>query len=473
MNIQKNQIFKVKITDMGADGAGIGHLEPERKGDVQAGYTLFVKDAVIGDLVRARIVKAKKGYAFARLEEIVTPSPDRVRPACPYARQCGGCQLQALSYEKQLEFKDRKVKNNLIRIGGFDGDFLEQIMEKPVGMEHPFRYRNKAQIPIGTGKDGRLTAGFYAGRTHTIIENRDCLLGVPENKEILDILLDFCEENGVSAYDETSGRGLLRHVLIRKGFSTRQIMVCPVINGKALPKEEALADRLFAKIPGMTGFLINSNTEMTNVIMGERTRLVRGRDCIEDTIGGLTFSVSPHSFYQVNPAQTEKIYSQALSWAQLTGRETVWDLYCGIGTISLFLAQRAKAVYGVEAVPQAIEDARKNAQKNGISNAHFYVGEAEEVLPRMFEQEGISADVIVVDPPRKGCMEACLSTMLRMRPERIVYVSCDSATLARDLKVLTEGGYELVRGRVFDNFGQSVHVECVIMMQYCGKEKKK
>ncbi len=466
MNIQKNQIFKVKITDMGADGAGIGHLEPEKKGDARTGYTLFVKDTVIGDLVRARIVKAKKGYAFARLEEVITPSPDRVRPACPYARQCGGCQLQALSYEKQLEFKDRKVKNNLMRIGGFDGDFLERIMEKPVGMAHPFRYRNKAQIPVGAGKGGRLIAGFYAGRTHTIIENRDCLLGIPENKEILDILLGFCEANNVSAYDETTGKGLLRHVLIRKGFSTGQIMVCPVINGKALPGEEELAELLFAKIPGMASFLVNSNTEMTNVILGERTRLVSGRDCIEDTIGGLRFSISPHSFYQVNPAQTEEIYRQVLSYAQLTGEETVWDLYCGIGTISLFLAQRAKAVYGVEAVPQAVGDARQNAEKNGISNAHFYVGEVENVLPEKFSEEGISADVIVVDPPRKGCMEECLSTMLHMRPKRIVYVSCDSATLARDLKVLAEGGYELAAGRVFDNFGQSVHVEVVIMMQY-------
>ena len=464
MNIQKNQIFTVKITDMGADGAGIGHLEPSGKEDVQNGYTLFVKDAVIGDLVRARIVKAKKGYAFARLEQVVTPSPDRVKPACAYARQCGGCQLQALSYEKQMEFKDRRVKGNLAHIGGFDEGLLEKVMEKPVEMAEPFRYRNKAQIPVGAGKGGRLVAGFYAGRTHTIIENRDCLLGASENKEVLDVVLDFCEENGVTAYDETTGKGLLRHVLVRKGFSTGQLMVCLVVNGKAIPKEGELADLLFARIPGMTGFLINSNTEMTNVIMGESTRLVRGRGYIEDTIGGLAFSVSPQSFYQVNPVQTEKIYDQVLSYARLTGRETVWDLYCGIGTISLFLAQKAKAVYGVEVVPQAVEDAKQNACKNGISNAHFYVGEAEEVLPEMFEQEGISADVIVVDPPRKGCGSACLSTMLRMRPERIVYVSCDSATLARDLKVLAEGGYELVKGRVFDNFAQSVHVETVCLL---------
>lgn len=456
MNIQKNQIYVVKIEDMSAAGEGIGHLEE--------GYTLFVKDAVIGDVVRARIVKPKKGYAFARLEEIVEPSCDRVEPVCSFARQCGGCQIQALSYEKQLEFKNRKVKNNLIRIGGFDPVVIEQRMEQPVGMEQPFHYRNKAQFPVGTDKEGHLTAGFYAGRTHTIIENRDCALGVTENKQVLDIVLDFCEKKRIPAYDETSGKGLLRHVLIRKGFSTGQIMVCLIINGASLPQEKLLADRLFENVPGMTSFSVNSNTDATNVIMGKKTRLVRGKERIEDTIGGLTFSISPLSFYQVNPVQTENIYSQALSYAQLSGKETVWDLYCGIGTISLFLAQKAKEVYGVEIVPQAIEDARQNAVRNGLDNAHFYVGKAEEVLPKMYEKEGIFADVIVVDPPRKGCDEACLSTMVRMRPERIVYVSCDSATLARDLKFLCANGYELMKGRAFDNFPQSVHVETVVIL---------
>ena len=471
MNIQKNQIYTVKIPDMGADGEGIGHLEADgsRADDPaetfgSAGYTLFVKDAVLGDLVRARIVKPKKGYAFARLEEVLEPSPDRIVPPCPHHRQCGGCQIQALSYEKQLEFKDRKVKNNLTRIGGFDADFIEKIMEEPCGMEEPFRYRNKAQFPIGTGKDGRLITGFYAGRTHTIIEEEDCLLGVPENKQILRIILDFCGERHIPAYDENTGKGLLRHVLIRKGFSTGQIMVCLILNGAKLPDEKQLADRLFAQVEGMTSFSVNSNTEQTNVIMGKKTRTVRGASSIEDTIGGLKFLISPLSFYQVNPVQTENIYSQALSYAQLTGNETVWDLYCGIGTISLFLAQKAKDVYGVEIVPQAIDDAKNNAARNGLANAHFYVGKAEEVLPEKYENEGIFADVIVVDPPRKGCDEACLSTMVRMKPERIVYVSCDSATLARDLKYLCGNGYELVKGRIFDNFPQGVHVETVCLL---------
>lgn len=463
MNIQKNQIFTVKITDMGTDGEGIGHLEDS---DALSGngYTLFVKDAVLGDTVRAKVVKPKKGYAFARLEEVLEPSPDRVEPVCAYARQCGGCQLQAVSYEKQLAFKDRKVKNNLIRIGGFAPDFVEKIMEAPVGMEHPFHYRNKAQFPVGMDKNGRLIAGFYAGRTHTIIENRDCALGVAENKIVLDIVLDFCTEKKISAYDETTGKGLLRHVLIRKGFSTGQIMVCLILNGSSFAAEQELADRLFEKVPGMTSFSVNSNTERTNVIMGSKTRTIRGKDRIEDTIGGLVFTISPQSFYQVNPVQTENIYSQALSYAGLTGNETVWDLYCGIGTISLFLARQAKQVYGVEIVPQAIDDARQNAVRNGIDNAKFYVGKAEEVLPHLYETEGIFADVIVVDPPRKGCDEECLNTILKMRPKRLVYVSCDSATLARDLKYLCSQGYELKCGRAFDNFPMGGHVETVCLL---------
>ena len=463
MNIQKNQIFTVKITDMGTDGEGIGHLEDS---DALSGngYTLFVKDAVLGDTVRAKVVKPKKGYAFARLEEVLEPSPDRVEPVCAYARQCGGCQLQAVSYEKQLAFKDRKVKNNLIRIGGFAPDFVEKIMEAPVGMEHPFHYRNKAQFPVGMDKNGRLIAGFYAGRTHTIIENRDCALGVAENKIVLDIVLDFCTEKKIPAYDETTGKGLLRHVLIRKGFSTGQIMVCLILNGSSFAAEQELADRLFEKVPGMTSFSVNSNTERTNVIMGRKTRTIRGKDRIEDTIGGLVFTISPQSFYQVNPVQTENIYSQALSYAGLTGNETVWDLYCGIGTISLFLARQAKQVYGVEIVPQAIDDARQNAVRNGIDNAKFYVGKAEEVLPHLYETEGIFADVIVVDPPRKGCDEECLNTILKMRPKRLVYVSCDSATLARDLKYLCSQGYELKCGRAFDNFPMGGHVETVVLL---------
>ena len=474
----KNDIVTVKIEDIGTEGEGIGKLE---------GFTLFVKDAVMGDVVEARLVKVKKNYAYARLEKVLTSSPLRVKPVCPYHKQCGGCQIQAMSYEAQLQFKENKVKNNLVRIGGFDQIFIESVMESVVGMEQPWHYRNKAQFPVGTDKDGRIITGFYAGRTHSIIANTDCALGVEENEPILQKVLAYMQNEKVSAYDETTGQGLVRHILIRKGFTSGEIMVCLVINGKSLPKEDRLVSTL-REIPGMTSIWLNYNTKNTNVIMGTEGRVLWGQNTITDVIHrrsieeinsgkdclrydskenapqGITFAISPLSFYQVNPIQTEKLYSLALEYAGLTGEETVWDLYCGIGTISLFMAQCAKEVHGVEIVPQAIEDARKNAECNHIENATFYVGKAEEVLPRLYEEEHIFADVICVDPPRKGCDEACLNTIIKMAPKRIVYVSCDSATLARDLKYLCENGYEIRKVRAVDQFGQTVHTETVCLL---------
>ena len=474
----KNDIVTVKIEDIGTEGEGIGKLE---------GFTLFVKDAVMGDVVEARLVKVKKNYAYARLEKVLTSSPLRVKPVCPYHKQCGGCQIQAMSYEAQLQFKENKVKNNLVRIGGFDQLFIESVMEPVVGMEQPWHYRNKAQFPVGTDKDGRIITGFYAGRTHSIIANTDCALGVEENEPILQKVLAYMQNEKVSAYDETTGQGLVRHILIRKGFTSGEIMVCLVINGKSLPKEDRLVSTL-REIPGMTSIWLNYNTKNTNVIMGTEGRVLWGQNTITDVIHrrsieeinsgkdclrydskenapqGITFAISPLSFYQVNPIQTEKLYSLALEYAGLTGEETVWDLYCGIGTISLFMAQCAKEVHGVEIVPQAIEDARKNAERNHIENATFYVGKAEEVLPRLYEEEHIFADVICVDPPRKGCDEACLNTIIKMAPQRIVYVSCDSATLARDLKYLCENGYEIRKVRAVDQFGQTVHTETVVLL---------
>ncbi len=471
----KNQLICTEITDIGTDGEGIGKIN---------GFTFFIKDAVIGDVVEAKVMKAKKNYAYARLEKVVTPSSFRVEPKCAFARNCGGCQIQAMSYEKQLEFKESKIRNNLIRIGGFVPEFVDSVMEPIVGMEEPFRYRNKAQYPIGTDKEGNPIAGFYAGRTHSIIANTDCYLGVEENKEILEIVLDYMKENHVTAYDESTQKGLIRHVLIRKGFTSGEIMVCLVINKKGkkdgkngfLPAQDKLVEALQA-VTGMTSISVSINTENTNVIMGKEVHTIWGKDTISDTIHvrdtennfaltdkGITFAISPLSFYQVNPGQTEKLYSLALDYADLTGEETVWDLYCGIGTISLFLAGKAKQVYGVEIVPQAIEDAKKNAINNGITNAEFFVGKAEEVLPKKYEKEGIFADIIVVDPPRKGCDSACLETMLKMQPKRIVYVSCDSATLARDLKILCEGGYEIKKVRGVDQFGHTTHVETVVLL---------
>jgi len=456
MEFKKNDICQVMIEDIGTDGEGIGKID---------GFTLFIKDAVLGDEVEAKIMKAKKNYAYARLEKVLSPSPFRVEPKCRFHKQCGGCQIQAMQYEKQLEFKHRKVRNNLIRIGGLDEEYVDSIMEEPVGMENPFNYRNKAQFPFGKNKEGKTITGFYAGRTHSIIENTDCALGVAENKIILEKILKYMEEEKVSPYEEELHKGLLRHALIRKGFATGQLMVCLVINGKKLPAEDKLIKSLL-EVEGMTSISISVNTEKTNVIMGKEIRLLYGKEQIEDEIDGITFKISPLSFYQVNPVQTEQIYSQALKYADLKGEETVWDLYCGIGTISLFLARKAKHVYGVEIVSQAIDDARENAIRNGIENVSFYVGKAEEVLPEKYEKEGIFADVIVVDPPRKGCDEACLSTMVQMQPKRIVYVSCDSATLARDVKYLEENGYRLEKARIFDNFPQGVHVETVVLLSH-------
>ena len=454
--MQKNDELILKIEDMGVDGAGIGKAD---------GMTFFVKDAVIGDVVRAKVMKLKKTYGYARLMELLEASPDRVEPKCPYYRQCGGCQIQALSYEKQLEFKERKVRNNLERIGGFS----EIPMEPIVGMEEPYHYRNKAQFPVGTDKDGHIVTGFYAGRTHTIIPNRDCALGLPVNREILDLVIDFMEKYHVSAYDEKTGKGLVRHVLIRCGFTSKEKMVCLIINGKSLPHSEKLVEAL-RKIDGMTSISINCNTGRTNVILGRKTVVLWGQEYITDQLGEISYEISPVSFYQVNPVQTEKLYGLALEYADLHGEENVWDLYCGIGTISLFLAQKAKQVYGVEIIPQAIENAKRNAVKNGIENAEFFVGKSEEVLPEFYEKEAAAgrkahADVIVVDPPRKGCDEKLLETIVKMAPDRVVYVSCDSATLARDLKILCENGYELKRVRAVDQFCHTVHTESVCLME--------
>ena len=472
--MKKNDTFILKIEDMGIGGEGIGKHE---------GMTFFVKDAVIGDEILAGVTKLKKGYGYARLVEIIKPSPKRVEAPCKIARQCGGCQIQNLCYEEQLTLKQKKVENNLKRIGGFSQEQVDKIMEPVVGMENPFRYRNKAQFPCGYDKDGNIVFGFYAARSHQVIPINDCLLGVEENAEILTKIKEYMEACHIKPYDETTGKGLLRHVLIRKGFRSGQVMVCLIINGDKLPQAGYLVEHL-SEIPGMHSISYNVNKEKTNRILGDKVQLLWGDLCISDSIyrvkeeigaftrtdENVTFAISPKSFYQVNPVQTEKLYSLALEYAGLTGKEVVWDLYCGIGTISLFLAQAAKHVYGVEIVPEAIADARENAKNNQIDNATFYVGKAEEVLPAWVEEhaddgdEGLHPDVIVVDPPRKGCDEKCLETMVAMAPERIVYVSCDSATLARDLKYLQEKGYEVLRVRPVDQFCHSMHVETVVLL---------
>ena len=452
MEFRKNDLVTLEIEDCGIDGEGIGKAD---------GFTVFVKDAVIGDTVTAKIIKAKKNYGYGRLMEVLKPSPYRVEPKCEFARQCGGCQLQALSYDQQLVFKTNKVKGHLERIGGFTDIPMEPI----IGMDELFHYRNKAQFPVGRNKEGKIVTGFYAGRTHNIIENRDCALGVAENKEVLDRVIAHMEKYGIEPYNEATGKGLVRHVLIRYGYFTKEVMVCLILNGNKIPKEEQLVKSL-CEIPGMTSITINVNKKHSNVILGEEIRLLWGQEYITDRIGDISYQIAPLSFYQVNPMQTQKLYAKALEYADLHGEETVWDLYCGIGTISLFLAQKAKFVRGVEIVPAAIENAKENAKLNGLENTEFFVGKAEEVLPREYKKNGVYADVIVVDPPRKGCDETLLETMVEMNPERIVYVSCDSATLARDLKYLCERGYELRKVCPVDQFGMTVHVETVVLLSH-------
>lgn len=458
--MKKNDVVEVKIEDIGTSGEGIGRYE---------GMTLFIKDALVGDTVKAGIMKLKKTYGYARLIEIIEPSPDRVTPKCELSRKCGGCQIQALSYERQLTFKEHKIKNNLMRIGGFTEEQIDAVMQPVIGMENPYHYRNKAQFPIGTDKDGNPVAGFYAGRTHSIIPVTNCYLGVDVNEQILQIVLAFLRKYQIPAYDEQTGNGIVRHVLTRYGFTTKELMVCIVINADTLPHAEELVAEL-TKLEGMTSISVNVNKKQTNVILGDTVKTLWGKSYITDYIGDVKYQISPLSFYQVNPVQTKKLYQTALEYAGLTGEETVWDLYCGIGTISLFLAKQAKKVYGVEIVPQAIADAKNNAKINGITNAEFFVGKAEEVYPdvvRQMQERGQQAyaDVIVVDPPRKGCEESLLAAMVQMQPERIVYVSCDSATLARDLKYLCAQGYKLEKVQGVDQFCHTVHVECVTLLQ--------
>lgn len=455
MEITKGQEFSLEIDDMGTDGEGIGHKE---------GYTLFVKDALVGDIVRVKVIKAKKKFGYGRLMEVITPSPWRVEPACDCARQCGGCQIQHCSYEKQLAWKEKKVRDCLQRIGGFE----EIPMEPVMGMDEPYHYRNKAQYPVGYDKEGNLVAGFYAGRTHSIIPNTDCAIQHPANHMILETILAFMKQYDISAYEEKKHTGLVRHILTRVGKYTGEVMVCLIINGNKLPHQDKLVEMLL-QCPfdyKIKSICLNINKEKTNRILGEKVVPIYGQTYIEDRIGNITYRISPLSFYQVNPEQTQKLYGTALEYADLKGDEVVWDLYCGIGTISLFLAQKAARVCGVEIVPQAIEDARENARRNGFTNAEFFVGAAEDVVPEQYEQSGgsLRADVVTLDPPRKGCDEKLLRTVVQMEPERIVYVSCDPATLARDLKYLCGEGYELKRVRACDMFGHSSHVETVCLL---------
>lgn len=450
---QKNDEIELVIEDLSTDGEGIGKAD---------GFTFFVKDTVPGDHITATVMKLKKTYGYAKLQEIKKASADRVEAQCPVAKQCGGCTLQEMSYPAQLRFKETLVRNALLRIAGFSEDQIDLIMQPIIGMEDssPFRYRNKALFPVGytVGQDDQthLTAGFYAARTHSLIPVDDCLLGIEENKEILERILVWMEAEENEPYDEESGEGCIRHIMIRKGFQTGEILVCLVIN-RPIQGGEALIDTL-SKVPGLVGISLNFNQKKTNVIFGDRTFSFWGKPSVMDTIGDIKFEISAQSFFQVNPVQTERLYQKVLEYAALTGKEIVWDLFCGIGTISLFLAKQAKKVYGVEVVPQAVEDAKKNARINGIKNAVFYAGKAEE------KYLSEKPDVIVIDPPRKGCELKLLYTICETAPKRIVYVSCDPATLARDLAFLCENGYRPEEVTPVDMFPMTRHVETVVLL---------
>lgn len=451
----KNDVLKgLETRALSSDGAGIAKTE---------GYPIFIKDSLPGDVVTASLTKVKKDMAFARLISVEKSSPDRVAPKCDMARPCGGCVIQELSYPKQLEYKDDKVYNCLLRIGGIPAKILDQAHEAPIGMDKPWRYRNKAQYPIGRDKDGRIISGFYAGRTHHIVEARECYLNPPEFSAILRQFINFCEENGVRPYDEEKNAGCVRHLMIRKAFGTGELMIMPVIRSFS-DLDDGLIDRLreaMTGIPGLVTIVINENPGRTNIILGTNEKVVCGPGYITDRLGDMLFRISPMSFYQVNSEQALKIYEKAIDYASLTGSERVYDLCCGIGTISLFFARKTGHVSGVEISEKAIEDARVNAEINEITNVDFTASAVEDFLP---EKKDLSADVVILDPPRSGMARPSLDAIVKADPARIVYIACDPATQARDIKVFLAAGYKLKRFVVIDQFCHSSHVETVVLL---------
>ncbi len=449
--MNKNERFELRITDLGNTGEGIGKTAD--------GFTFFVKDTVPGDLVEASVMKCKKNYGYAKLQKILEPSPHRVDAPCENAKACGGCILQAMDYEEQLRYKEDKVRSCLERIGGFSDIPVEPVH----GMKIPFRYRNKSVFPVRRNKKtGQVEVGFYAAGTHDLIPVMDCLVGIVANRIVLKELLEWMEKEGTTPYDEETGTGCIRHIMIRKGFATGEVHICFIVN-EPITGGEALIERV-ERYPQVVGVSINVNRENTNAIFGDKTIPFWGRAYLTDHIGDVTFRISPESFYQVNPVQTKVLYKTARKFAALTGTETVWDLYCGIGTISLFLAKNAAKVYGIEIVPGAVEDAKKNAELNEIRNAEFYCGKAEELFPEMMSERQERADVVVLDPPRKGCETELLEAILSVAPSRIVYVSCDPATLARDLKILCAETYRPEKVQPVDMFPQTGHVETVVLL---------
>jgi 23S rRNA (uracil1939-C5)-methyltransferase len=449
--VQKNDyIDDAYFEDLTHDGNGVTKVD---------GYPLFVPDALPGEEGRVKVVKPGKGYGFGRLVERTKESPHRQEPPCPIYRECGGCQIQHMTYEGQLLAKEKNVRDVMQRIGKLQAVTIHEVL----GMEEPWRYRNKAQVPVGE-KDGRFVAGFYQKRSHEIIDMDKCIIQYEKNDEVIQHVKNICEKQGIRPYDENKHKGTLRHIMTRSAYTTGEVMVVLVTRTLELPHKKEIIDELVANIEGLKSIVHNVNGKKTNVIMGDTTHVLWGEEVIHDRIGDVKFAISARSFYQVNPEQTKVLYEKALEYADLKGEETVIDAYCGIGTISLFLARKAKKVYGVEIVPQAIADAKQNAALNHMTNVEFKTGPAEVVIPDWYE-DGISADVLVVDPPRKGCDEALLNTILSMKPKRVVYVSCNPATLARDLKILEDGGYKTKEIQPVDMFPQTMHCEAVAKIE--------
>ena len=447
--VEKNRNYIVDISGLTGEGFGVARIE---------GFTVFVDGALPEEQAEIRIVKVLKNYAFGKLLKTIKASPGRIEPPCGVVKRCGGCQLQHMSYEAQLQFKTRQVKDAIERIG----KLKDVTIYDTIGMDDPWRYRNKAQFPVGMGGD--VMIGFYANRSHEIIDTPQCAIQDAVNDNVIQTVSEFIKKYDISVYDENTGKGLIRHIVTRKGFRTGEVMVCIVINGDSIPCDKALAEMLLSSIENLKSVVLNINKKKTNVILGDRNIIIFGEEAIYDYIGEFKFRISPLSFFQINPIQTEVLYSKALEYADLKGDETVFDAYCGIGTISLFLSNKARKVYGVEIVSQAIDNAKENAKLNGIKNVEFIAGESETVIPELYNK-GIKADVIVVDPPRKGCDEKLLDVIAQMGPERVVYVSCNPATLARDLKYLTERGYGVKEIQPVDMFPQTVHVETITLIK--------
>lgn len=449
--VNKNDYIDVVFEDLTHDGAGVAKVD---------GYPLFVPNGLPGEKAKIKVIKAGKGYGFGRLIELYEKSPYRVDIASNESHKYGGCSLEHISYEGQLKYKENQVRQVLTRIGK-----LKDVEVHPIlGMNNPWHYRNKAQVPVGE-KDGKLIAGFFKPRSHEIVDTNESLIQLPEINEAIRVVKEICSVLGISAYHEETHKGVLRHIMARYGKQTGELMVVIITRTSDLPQKNKLVEEIIARLPQIKSIVHNVNSKRTNVILGEKTKVLWGNEFINDFIGDVKFAISALSFYQVNPDQTKVLYDRALEYANLIGEENVIDAYCGIGTISLFLAQKARKVFGVEVVPEAIEDAERNAVLNGITNAEFATGEAEVVIPKWYK-EGNVVDVLVVDPPRKGCDEALLHTIIEMKPKKVVYISCNPATLARDLRILEDGGYKTVEVQPVDMFPMTTHVEVIVKCEY-------